>query len=156
MAVVSVLRSGTSRDPNMVVLLCHLLLIAACQSFVFTACQTAGRDNTIADSLSHYDSHRLPLGQLQYLHHCGPSFHGLTEKIPIYLANGRSLAQRNAEVSVSSSDNIETHQLWARFVIHQSLTTTVVNIVRLSKSTVSLGGELQCAVEIPWSIKWQT
>ena len=80
MAVVSVLRSGTSRDPNMMVLLCPLLLIAACQSFVFTACQTAGRDNTTADSLSHYDFHRQPLGQLQYLHHCWPSFHGLTEK----------------------------------------------------------------------------
>ena len=65
MAVVSVLRSGTSRDPNMMVLLCHLLLIVACQSFVFTACQTAGRDNTIADSLSHFDIQRLPLGQLQ-------------------------------------------------------------------------------------------
>ena len=80
MAVVSVLRSGTSRDPNKMVLLCPLFLIAACQSFVFTACQTAGRDNTIADSLSHYDFHRLPLGQLQNLHHCWPSFHGLTEK----------------------------------------------------------------------------
>ena len=32
---------------------------------------------------------------------------------------------------------IETHQSWARFVIHQSLTTTVVQIVRLSKSTLS-------------------
>ena len=32
---------------------------------------------------------------------------------------------------------IETHQPWARFVIHQSVTTTVVQIVRLSKSTLS-------------------
>ena len=32
---------------------------------------------------------------------------------------------------------IETHQSWARFVMHQSLTTTVVQIVRLSESTLS-------------------
>ena len=32
---------------------------------------------------------------------------------------------------------IETHQPWARFVIHQPLTTTVVQIIRLSKSTLS-------------------
>ena len=31
---------------------------------------------------------------------------------------------------------IETHQPWARFVIHQSLTTMLVQIVRLHKSTL--------------------
>ena len=35
----------------------------------------------------------------------------------------------------------------ARFVIHQSLTTTVVQIVRLSKLTLSPDEDLQCAVE---------
>ena len=54
MAVVSVLRSGTSRDPNMMVLLRHLSLIAPRQSFVFTACHTA-----IADSLSRFDFQRF-------------------------------------------------------------------------------------------------
>ena len=42
---------------------------------------------------------------------------------------------------------IETHQPWARFVIHQSLTTTKVQIVRLSKATLSPDEDLQCAVE---------
>ena len=40
---------------------------------------------------------------------------------------------------------IETHKPWARLVIHQSLTTTVVKIVRLSKSTLS-PDELTCSV----------
>ena len=46
---------------------------------------------------------------------------------------------------------------WARFVIHQSLTTTMVQIVRLSKSTLSPDEDLQCAVETSRSIsKWQS
>ena len=40
---------------------------------------------------------------------------------------------------------IETHKPWARLVIHQSLTTTVVKIVRLSQSTLS-PDELTCSV----------
>ena len=40
---------------------------------------------------------------------------------------------------------IETDKPWARLVIHQSLTTTVVKIVRLSKSTLS-PDELTCSV----------
>ena len=52
---------------------------------------------------------------------------------------------------------IEAHQPWARFVIHQSLTTTVVQIVWLSKSTLSPDGDLQCAVETSRSISlWQS
>ena len=52
---------------------------------------------------------------------------------------------------------IETHQPWARFVIHQSLTTTVVQIVRLSKSTLSPVEDLQGAVETSRLIsKWQS
>ena len=52
---------------------------------------------------------------------------------------------------------IETHQPWARFVIHQSLTTTVVPIVRLSKSTIYPDEDLQCAVEMSRSTsKWQS
>ena len=64
MAVVSVLRSGTSRDPNMMVLLRHLSLIAARQSFAFTASHRAGRDNSIADALSRFDFQRF--------HHLAP------------------------------------------------------------------------------------
>lgn len=99
MALVSVLCSGTSRDPNMMVLLCHLSLIAACQSFVFTTCQTAGRDNIIADLLSHFDFQRfhclapqaapgatpVPPSLLAQLPWCDG-------KIPIYLANGLALS----------------------------------------------------------------
>ena len=47
---------------------------------------------------------------------------------------------------------IETHQPWARFVSHQSLTTTVVQIVWFSKSTLSPDEDLQCAVETSRSI----
>ena len=45
---------------------------------------------------------------------------------------------------------IETHQPW--FVIHQSLTTRVVQIVRLSRSTISPDEDLQCVVETSRSI----
>ena len=58
-AVVSVLRSGTSRDPNMMVLLRHLSLMAARHSFAFTASHRAGRDNSIADALSRFDFQRF-------------------------------------------------------------------------------------------------
>ena len=52
---------------------------------------------------------------------------------------------------------IETHQPWATFVIHQSLTIMVVQIVRLSKSTLSPDEDLQCSVEKSQSIsKWQS
>ena len=42
---------------------------------------------------------------------------------------------------------IETHQSWARFVIHQSLTIMVVLIVWLSKLTLSPDEDLQCVVK---------
>ena len=49
------------------------------------------------------------------------------------------------------------NQPWARVVIHQSLTTTVVQIVRLSKSTLPPNEDLHCAVET-WQLisKWQS
>ena len=56
MAVVRVLHSSTSKDPNMMILLCYFSLIAAHNSLAFTASYTPGRDNSIADSLSHFDS----------------------------------------------------------------------------------------------------
>ena len=51
---------------------------------------------------------------------------------------------------------IQTHQPWARFVIHQSLTTTVVYmLVPLSKSTLLPDEELQYMTETLQSIsKW--
>ena len=59
MAVVSVLRSGTTKDPNMKVLFHHLSLVAAQHSFAFTAYHTLGRDNSITDALSRFDFQRF-------------------------------------------------------------------------------------------------
>ena len=51
---------------------------------------------------------------------------------------------------------IETYQPWARFVIHNQV-IKVVQIVQLSKSTLSPDEDLQCAVETSRSIsKWQS
>ena len=57
--VVSVLRLGTSKDPNMMILPHSLSLSAARHSFAFTAPHRAGRDNCIADALSCFDSRRF-------------------------------------------------------------------------------------------------
>ena len=99
MALVSVLCSGTSRDPNIMVLLCHLSLIAACQSFVFTTCQTAGRDNIIADLLSHFDFQRFRCLAPQAAPGATPvppsllaQLRWFDGKMPIYLANGLALS----------------------------------------------------------------
>ena len=73
MSVVSVLHSGTSRDPNIMVLLRHLSLMAARHSFVFTASHRPGRDNSIADALSRFD--------FQCFHHLAP--HVLWEATPV-------------------------------------------------------------------------
>ena len=58
-AVVAVLRSGTSRDSNMMVLLRHLSMLAARHSFAFTACHVAGSSNVVADALSRFDFQRF-------------------------------------------------------------------------------------------------
>ena len=55
MAAVSILCSGTSKDPNMMVFLRFLSLSAARHSFALTASHRAGR--CIADALSHFDFH---------------------------------------------------------------------------------------------------
>ena len=58
-AVVEVLRSGTSRDSNMMVLLRHLSMLAARHSFAFTARHVAGSSNVVADALSRFDFQRF-------------------------------------------------------------------------------------------------
>ena len=73
MAVVSILRSGTSEDPNMMVLR-SLSLSAAHHSFAFTAFHRAGRDNCIADALSHFD--------FQCFHHLAPHAAPVATPIP--------------------------------------------------------------------------
>ena len=58
-AVVEVLRSGTSRDSNLMVLLRHLSLLAARHSFVFTARHVPGKSNAIADAISRFEFQRF-------------------------------------------------------------------------------------------------
>ena len=61
-AVVEVLRSGTSRDPNLMALLRHISLLTECHSFSFTATHVAGKLNPVADALSSFNFqkfHRL-------------------------------------------------------------------------------------------------
>ena len=72
MVVVSVLCSGTSKDPNMIVLLCYL--IAAPHSFAFTASHRTGRDNSVAEALSHFD--------FQHFHHLAPHVAPMATPIP--------------------------------------------------------------------------
>ena len=65
--------------------------------------------------------------------------------------NSRSLPQRTAEGSVSSCDNtnnaLDRNPPTMSEVRETPITTTVVQIVQLSKSTLSPDGDLQCAVE---------
>ena len=78
MAVVSVLHSGTSKDPNMMVLLCHLSLVAACHAVLCIYCLSySGREIPLlirylvlifSDFV--FLHLRVPLLQIQYLHHC--------------------------------------------------------------------------------------
>ena len=73
MAVLSVLCSSTSKDPNMMVLLHYLSLVAAHNFFAFTASYTPGQDNSIADALSCFDFQRF--------HHLAP--HAAHMAIPL-------------------------------------------------------------------------
>ena len=73
-AVVSVQSSGTSKDPNMMVLLHYLSLVAARSSFAFTASYTPGWDSSIADALSLFDFQRF--------HHLAPHAAHVATPIP--------------------------------------------------------------------------
>jgi len=74
MAVVSVLHSGTSKGPNMMVLLCYLSLTAARNTFTCTTPYTPGQDNSIADALSRFDFQRF--------HHLTPHAAHMATPIP--------------------------------------------------------------------------
>ena len=77
MAVVSVLHSGTSKDPNMMVLR-HLSLVAACHAVLCFYCLSySGREIPLLTrylvlifSAFVFLHLRLPLLQIQCLHHC--------------------------------------------------------------------------------------
>ena len=58
-AVVKLLQSSRSRDSNLMVLLCHLSLLAARPSFAFTACHIPGKSNAIADAISRFQFQRF-------------------------------------------------------------------------------------------------
>ena len=70
--------------------------------------------------------------------------------------NSRSLPQRTAEGSVSSCDNtnnaLDRNPPTMSEFRETPITTTVVQIVQLSKSTLLPDGDLQCAVERTRSI----
>ena len=98
MVVGTVPRSGTSKDPNMMVLLRSLSLRAARHSFAFTASHRAGRDNCIADTLhvSRFDFQPFSSSRTTCGTGCnpnptittGPASHNLTAKCHFYLVNG--------------------------------------------------------------------
>jgi len=56
-SVVAVLRSGTSRDQQLMVLLSHLSLLAVRHSFAFTASSVPGKANPVANALSQFQFH---------------------------------------------------------------------------------------------------
>ena len=58
-AMVEVLRSGTSRNSNLMVLLRHPSLLAARHSFAFTAHHVPGKSNAIADAISRFEFQRF-------------------------------------------------------------------------------------------------
>ena len=63
-SVVAVLSSGTSRDPDLMVLLRYLALLAVHHSFSFTASSVRGKSNPVADALSRF--------QFQQFRHLAP------------------------------------------------------------------------------------
>ena len=58
-SVVEILRSGTSRAPDIMVLVRYLCLLAARHSFSFTAASVRGKCNPIADALSRFQFQRF-------------------------------------------------------------------------------------------------
>ena len=58
-SVVAVLKSGTSRDNSLMVLLRYLTMLAIRHSFSFTASSVPGRDNPVADALSRFQFQRF-------------------------------------------------------------------------------------------------
>ena len=58
-SVVAILKSGTSRDHHLMVLLRHLSLLAVRHSFAFTASSVRGKANPVADALSRFQFQRF-------------------------------------------------------------------------------------------------
>ena len=73
MVVVSILSSGTSKDPDIMVLLHYLSLVAVRNCFAFIS-YTPGRDNSFADALSSLD--------FQHFHRLAPHAAHMATPIP--------------------------------------------------------------------------
>ena len=58
-SVVAVLKSGTSKDRNLMVLLRYLALLAVQHSFSLTSSSVRGKDNPVADALSRFQFQRF-------------------------------------------------------------------------------------------------
>ena len=58
-SVVAVLKSGTSKDRNLMVLLRYLTRLAVHHSFSFTASSVRGKDNPVADAISCFQFQRF-------------------------------------------------------------------------------------------------
>ena len=58
-SVVAVLKSGTSRDQSLMLLLRYLSMLAVRHSFSFTASSVRGKDNPVADALSRFQFQRF-------------------------------------------------------------------------------------------------
>ena len=58
-SVVAVLKSGTSKDRNLVVLLRYLTQLAVRHSFSFTASSVRGKDNPVAEAISRFQFQRF-------------------------------------------------------------------------------------------------
>ena len=100
MAMVEVLRSGTSRNSNSMVPLRHLSPLAARHSFAFIARQVPGKSNAIASSLCvSYSNIGTSLG-------LGPAACSLDQKCQFYLSNGLAPSTRRLYRSHNVSSSI--------------------------------------------------
>ena len=101
-AVVEALRSHTSRDSNLMVLLRHLSLLAPRHSFVFAARQIRGKSNAMADAISRFEFRRVPSAGSLCVSHSNtsnpfglrPAACNLDQKCPLYLSNGLAPSTR--------------------------------------------------------------
>ena len=101
-AVVEALRSHTSRDSNLMVLLRHLSLLAPRHSFVFAARQIRRKSNAMPDAISRFEFRRVPSAGSLCVSHSNtsnpfglrPAACNLDQKCPLYLSNGLAPSTR--------------------------------------------------------------
>ena len=101
-AMVEVLRSHTSRDSNLMVLLRHLSLLAPRHSFVFASRHIPGKSNAVADAISRFAFRRVPSAGALCVSHSNtsnpfgpsPAACNLDQKCQLYLSNGLATSTR--------------------------------------------------------------